>query len=156
MLSTRRTVSPDNFASPNRWVFYRTNRIEGDTPVDGNGGPESARNFEVVAPGGEVVFIGATSGTPAPAVAPGLLIIRHAAARGFNLNVAERLGASSEAVDAQVIPLLQSGAVKLPIASVSPFDAIPELHRRFENREIQGRAVIEVGGEAVERLRRKG
>jgi NADPH:quinone reductase-like Zn-dependent oxidoreductase len=59
--------------------------------VDGNGGPESARNFDVVAPGGEVVFIGATSGTPAAAVAPGQLIIRHAAARGFNLNVAERI-----------------------------------------------------------------
>ena len=124
--------------------------------VDGNGGPESARNFDVVAPGGEVVFIGATSGTPAAAVAPGQLIIRHAAARGFNLNVAERIGASSEAVDAQIIPLLQSGALKLPMTSISPFGAVPELHRRFENREIQGRAVIEVGGEAVERLRRKG
>ena len=123
--------------------------------VDGNGGAESARNFEVVAPGGEVVFIGATSGAPAAPVAPGLLIVQHAAARGFNLNVAERLGVSGEALDAQIIPLLQSGAVKLPIASVSPFEAIPELHRRFENREIQGRAVIEVGGEAVERLRRK-
>jgi NADPH2:quinone reductase len=124
--------------------------------VDGDGGAESARNFEVVAPGGEVVFIGATSGTPAAAVAPGQLIVRHAAARGFNLNVAEKIGASGEAVDAQIIPLLQSGAVKLPIASVSPFEAIPELHRRFENREIHGRAIIEVGGEAVERLRRKG
>jgi NADPH:quinone reductase len=124
--------------------------------VDGNGGAESARNFEVVAPGGEVVFIGATSGMPAAATPPGQLIVLHAAARGFNLNVAERIGASAEAVDAQIIPLLQSGAVKLPITSVSPFEAIPELHRRFENREIQGRAVIEVGGEAVERLRRKG
>lgn len=124
--------------------------------VDGDGGPETARNFDAVAPGGEVVFIGATSGTPAAAVPPGQLIVRHAAARGFNLNVAERIGASGEAVDAQIIPLLQSGAVKLPITSVSPFESIPELHRRFENREIHGRAVIEVGGEAVERLRRKG
>lgn len=124
--------------------------------VDGNGGAETARNFEVVAAGGEVVFIGATSGAPAAPVAPGLLIVRHAAARGFNLNVAERFGVSGEALDDQIIPLLQSGAVKLPIASVSPFEAIPELHRRFENREIHGRAVIEVGGEAVERLRRKG
>ena len=123
--------------------------------VDGDGGPESARNFDAVAPGGEVVFIGATSGMPAAPVPPGQLIIRHAAARGFNLNVAERIGTSGEAVDAQIIPLLLSGAVRLPITSVSPFEAIPELHRRFENREIFGRAVIEVGGEAVERLRRK-
>jgi len=124
--------------------------------VDGDGGPESARNFEAVAPGGEVVFIGATSGVPAASVAPGQLIVRHVAARGFNLNAAERIGASGEAVDAQIIPLLQSGAVKLPITSVNPFESIPELHRRFEHREIHGRAVIEVGGEAVERLRRKG
>jgi NADPH2:quinone reductase len=123
--------------------------------VDGDGGSESGRNLDALAPGGEVVFIGATSGTPAAPVAPGLLIVRHVAVRGFNLNVAERIGASGEAVDAQIIPLLQSGAVKLPITSVSPLEATPELHRRFENREIHGRAVIEVGGETVERLRRK-
>lgn len=123
--------------------------------VDGNGGEASARDFEVVAAGGEVVFIGATSGAPAAAVFPGQLIVKHAAARGFNLPVAERIGESGEAVDARIVALLRSGEIKAPITSISPFEAIPELHRRFENREIHGRAVIEVGGEAVERLRKR-
>jgi NADPH2:quinone reductase len=124
-----------------------------DLIVDGNGGGESVRNFDVIAPGGEVVFIGATSGAPAASVAPGFLIVKHAAVRGFNLNIAEHLGRSSEIVDEQIFALLRSGEIKLPLTSVDPFESIPELHRRFENREIQGRAVIEVGGDAVERLR---
>ena len=126
-----------------------------DLSVDGNGGTESGRNFDVIAPAGEVVFIGATSGTPSAAVAPGLLIVRHAAVRGFNLNVAEELGRPAAAVDAEIVGLWRAGEIKLPLTSVSPFEAIPELHRRFENREIQGRAAIAVGGEAVEALRRR-
>ena len=127
-----------------------------DLVVDGNGGEASARNFDVIAPGGEVVFIGATSGTPSAPVSPGLLIVKHAAARGFNLVAAERFGLPVEDVDSAIVALLRSGEIKLPMTSVSPFESIPELHRRFENREIHGRAVIEVGGEAVERLRRIG
>jgi NADPH2:quinone reductase len=123
--------------------------------VDGDGGEASRRNFDVVAAGGEVVFIGATSGVPSAPVVPGQLIVGHAAARGFNLPVAETLGAPAADVDAQIVALLQSGEVKAPIASVSPFEAIPDLHRRFEARQIQGRAVIEVGGEAVEGMRRR-
>jgi hypothetical protein len=38
------------------------------------------------------------------------------------------------------------------ISPFGPFRTAPPLRER----EIQGRAVIEVGGEAVERLRRKG
>lgn len=37
MLSTRRSVTYDFFSSPNRWVIYRSNLIEGETPVEGNG-----------------------------------------------------------------------------------------------------------------------
>jgi hypothetical protein len=37
MLSTKRSVSRDYFSTPNRWVFYRSNMVEGATPVEGNG-----------------------------------------------------------------------------------------------------------------------
>lgn len=37
MLSTNRSVSYDYFAAPNRWVIYRSNVVEGETPVEGNG-----------------------------------------------------------------------------------------------------------------------
>lgn len=37
MLSTAHTVTHDYFAAPNRWVFYRTGLVEGDTPVEGDG-----------------------------------------------------------------------------------------------------------------------
>ncbi len=37
MLSTRRSVERDFFAAPNRWVIYRSNLVEGETPVEGAG-----------------------------------------------------------------------------------------------------------------------
>lgn len=37
MLSTKRVVERDYFASPNRWVIYRSNLAEEETPVEGNG-----------------------------------------------------------------------------------------------------------------------
>jgi hypothetical protein len=37
MLSTKRSVDHDFFAAPNRWIAYRSNLVEGETPVEGNG-----------------------------------------------------------------------------------------------------------------------
>lgn len=37
MLSTKRTVERDYFSAPNRWVIYRSNLVEGEVPVEGNG-----------------------------------------------------------------------------------------------------------------------
>lgn len=37
MLSAERNIVYDYFAAPNRWVIYRTNQVEGATPVEGDG-----------------------------------------------------------------------------------------------------------------------
>lgn len=37
MLSPIRTVERDMYNAPNRWVFFRSNNIEGSPPVEGNG-----------------------------------------------------------------------------------------------------------------------
>ena len=37
MLSTMRSISRDYFETPNRWVVWRSNLVEGATPVEGNG-----------------------------------------------------------------------------------------------------------------------
>lgn len=37
MLSPVRTVERDMYSAPNRWVFYRSNNVEGAAPVEGNG-----------------------------------------------------------------------------------------------------------------------
>jgi len=37
MLTDARSIERDYFSAPNRWVFYRTNLVEGATPVEGNG-----------------------------------------------------------------------------------------------------------------------
>jgi hypothetical protein len=37
MLGTNRTVSRDYFGAPNRWVIYRSNQVDGEAPVEGDG-----------------------------------------------------------------------------------------------------------------------
>jgi hypothetical protein len=37
MLGTKRSVERDYFSTPNRWVVYRSNAIEGTTPIEGDG-----------------------------------------------------------------------------------------------------------------------
>lgn len=37
MLTPQRRTESDNYRAPNRWVFYRSNGLDGPTPVEGNG-----------------------------------------------------------------------------------------------------------------------
>lgn len=37
MLGADRVIERDLFAAPNRWVIYRSNLIDGDTPIEGDG-----------------------------------------------------------------------------------------------------------------------
>lgn len=59
MLSTKRSIERDYFAAPNRWVIYRSNQVEGDAPVEGDGiytyVNEAVGDTSVAARGGLVV-----------------------------------------------------------------------------------------------------
>lgn len=37
MISRKRRLETDFYRAPNRWVFYRTNNVDGEPPVEGNG-----------------------------------------------------------------------------------------------------------------------
>lgn len=37
MITRKRRLETDFYRAPNRWVFYRTNNVDGDPPIEGNG-----------------------------------------------------------------------------------------------------------------------
>jgi NADPH2:quinone reductase len=117
-----------------------------DVIVDGNQGPQAEKNYEVIAPGGHIIYIGATAGAPAADVSPRKLIYKSAFMGGFNLTVLEKRRGDARD-NALVLDRIRTGRWKVPISDVVELEDVPELHRRFARRELKGRVAIRVGGE---------
>ncbi|MDA0366999.1 MAG: zinc-binding alcohol dehydrogenase family protein [Proteobacteria bacterium] len=115
-----------------------------DIIVDGNQGPDAPKNYEVIAPGGHCIYVGATAGSPAPEIPVSTLIFKSAFVGGFNLPLLETRGARD---NADVLRKVIDGTWKVPISEEVTLDDVPDLHRRFAARQVKGRAVIRVGGE---------
>jgi NADPH2:quinone reductase len=115
-----------------------------DVILDGNGGPNAARNLELIGVLGRLVYIGATAGAPAPAVPTPVLIARCFSVSGVDLRSAEtKLGRVADTV---INEAFLAGRWRAPLSEVVPLSAVADLHRRLEARELMGRVVIEVGG----------
>jgi len=127
-------------------VMEITKGLGVDVIVDGNQGPEADKNYEVVAPGGHVIYIGATAGAPAPDVSPRKMIYKSAFMGGFNLTVLEKRRGDARD-NALVLERIRSGRWTVPISEEVTLEQVPDLHRRFARREIKGRVVVRVGGE---------
>lgn len=116
-----------------------------DVILDGNGGANAQKNWDLIGLLGRIVHVGATSGSPAPAVPPALLIAKSFSVGGIELRSVEaKLGYVGEK---PILDAIVSGQWRVPISEVVPLEQVASLHARLENREIMGRAVIEVNGE---------
>jgi NADPH2:quinone reductase len=113
-----------------------------DVVLDGNGGGSAARNYELIAPNGRIVYLGATTGVTPDAVTVPLLIAKSFSVAGFNLNSIEptRLATDETALWRK----LSSGTLRFPVSDIVGLEGAVELHRRFEARELMGRALIRV------------
>lgn len=118
--------------------------------IDGAGGAAALRNIELLAPLGACVFLGASSGTQAPAFAPRLLIGGATRVAGFNLPVVERALGDAAEVDAEITDRLRAGTLRMPIGRIATLEETPELHRALEARELTGRTVIRIHPEGAE------
>lgn len=116
-----------------------------DVILDGNGGPQAALNYGLVAPLGRVLYLGAMAGANPPPVPVELLVERSFSVGGMTLRQVE-VAAGSEA-DREMIEAIRNGRWRLPVGEVVPLAEVAALHRRLEARQVRGRAVIEVGGE---------
>ncbi len=154
--SAEKIVWAGQHADADLWLDYRADKEwpkkvkeftagrGADFIFDGNQGPDTPKNFEALAQLGQVVFIGAMAG-PAPEVKIPQLIVGSFGIRGFQ--VPHGMALTKGAEFKEIIPKLESGAWKFPIAAPAPLEQVAELHRAHEARTILGRGIISVGGE---------
>jgi NADPH2:quinone reductase len=116
-----------------------------DLIVDGVAGPDSAKNYDAVAPLGQVVYIGAIAGFPPPVDISRQLYAKTIAVRGYVVYVAMAATRGSE--KPAIHEALRTGRWRVPIVATVPLEAVPQLHERFEKRDLYGKTLIEVGGE---------
>jgi NADPH2:quinone reductase len=116
-----------------------------DLIVDGVAGENAPLNLEALAPLGQVIYIGAIGGTAPPVDVSSQLYAKSLGVRAFLVYVAMQETAGVERP--AILDALRSGRLKVPITGVWQLDQVAELHRRFENRELIGKQVIEIGGE---------
>lgn len=116
-----------------------------DVIIDGNGGANAQSNWDLIGVLGRLIHVGATSGTPAPAVPPAVLIGKSFSVGGFELRSVEaKLGHIG---DKPILDAIVGGQWRVPLSEVVPLEQVAALHARLENRQVMGRAVIEVNGE---------
>lgn len=117
-----------------------------DVIVDGVQGPNAARNYDACAPLGNVIYIGAMGGMAPPADIS-LIIGKSISVTGFVQFFHQ--ARTRQAEDAEIEEKLATGQWRIPIERVASLDETPAMHAAFENRELFGRTLIEVGGEDV-------
>ena len=118
-----------------------------DVIIDGNGGPNAAHNYELIAPLGRIIYIGATAGSyPEPVSIP-TLIGGSFSVGGLTLTQVE--ADESGDVDRHIVNRIVAGDWRVPVSETVELEEVPELHRRLESRQVMGRAVIRVGGDGA-------
>ena len=115
-----------------------------DVIIDGNSGPNAARNYEAVGNLGQIIYTGAMAG-PAPEVSIPMLIGRSISVTGFVVTFHEARDPLSGRAETE--DRLARGEWLIPVQIIGELDDVAELHRRFENRELCGRTLIRIGGE---------
>ncbi len=118
-----------------------------DVIIDGNGGPDTAKNYDAIAPNGLVLIMGATAGRDGRGadVPLELLMKKSFKVGAMSLTV---LGPDLKGRDeALMLDAVRSGRWRIPITDVVELEDVPDLHARFERRETMGRPVIRVGGD---------
>lgn len=115
-----------------------------DVVIDGNAGPDAPRNYEAVAPLGNVIYLGAMAGQ-APPVNISQLIGKSFSVTGFVQFFHQARSRGVE--EAGIRAALSSGRWRIPIERVFPLEDVPLAQSLFEARKLMGRSLIEVGGE---------
>jgi NADPH2:quinone reductase len=116
-----------------------------DLIVDGVAGAGAVKNYDALAPLGQVIYIGGWAGSAPPVDISRQLFGKSIAVRGFVVYTAR--AATKGAELPAIHEALRSGRWRAPITGVFPLEETPALHARMENRELYGKTLIEVGGE---------
>ena len=115
-----------------------------DVIVDGNAGPQANLNYEICAPLGSVIYIGAIAGH-APDVNISMLISKAISVTGFVVPLHEATTAQAERKE--ILAKLAAGEWVIPIETIASLEQVPAIHAQFEARKLFGRTLITVGGD---------
>ena len=116
-----------------------------DLIVDGIAGPDAPKNYDALAPLGQVIYIGAIGGYAPKVDISRQLYAKTIAVRGFVLYVAKDETQGRETP--QIHESLRSGRWKIPISRVWEFEEVAELHRLFEERKLLGKQLVRANGD---------
>ena len=108
------------------------------------GAPNLEANLGALATDGRIVFIGVGAGAKAELNVLAVMGKR-ATIRGSTLRARplEEKAATARAMEKHVLPLLQSGAVRVPVAATFPLDDVAAAYQRFTAGGKLGKIVLE-------------
>ncbi len=109
------------------------------------GAPNLAGNLKALATAGRIVVIGVGGG---PKAELNLLALmgKRATLRGSTLRARprEEKAAAARAVEREVLPLFEQGALRVPVAASYPLDEVEKAYEHFEARGKLGKIVLTV------------
>ncbi len=116
-----------------------------DLVIDSLGGDILPRSIDLLKTYGHTINIGEAAGYPDFDIRP-KLYENSTSLAGFEVIHAMRVPGLWEQGVNTVLEQLMSGALEMPIEQVFPFDAVHDLHRKFESRTVSGKLLLQVAG----------
>ncbi len=109
------------------------------------GAPNMAANLEALATGGRISVIGVMAGAQID-LGLHVLMLQRAVLRGSTLRTRplEEKAAAARAVERHVLPLFETGRLRVPIAATYPLDQAAEAYQRFASGGKFGKIVLTV------------
>jgi len=114
-----------------------------DLVIDSLGGDFLPRSIELLKTYGHVINIGEAAGYPDFDIRP-KLYENSTSLAGFEVLHATRRADLWQNGIEEVLGALMSGALEMPVEQVFPFDAVHDLHRKLESREVSGKLLLQV------------
>ena len=132
-LGAERVVAPDDFAEHGPF----------DVILELVGAPNLEANVKALATGGRIVVIGVGGGAKGELNLVALMG-RQGRIQGSTLRARplEEKAATARAVERHVLPLVEAGAVEVPVAATLPLDEAPEAYERFAAGGVLGKIVL--------------
>ena len=132
-LGARRAIAPDGFEEHGEF----------DVVLELVGAPNLAANVASIATGGRIVVIGVGAGAKAELNLVALMGKRgRIMASTLRARPLEQKADATRKVEKHVLPLVESGAVKVPVAETFPLDDAEAAYERFANGGKLGKIVI--------------
>jgi putative PIG3 family NAD(P)H quinone oxidoreductase len=136
-----RVLAPEEFAEHGPF----------DVVLELVGAPNLAANLEALATGGRICVIGVGAGAKAELNLLALMGKR-ATLRGSTLRARplEEKAAAMRAVERHVLPLLEAGAVRVPVAETYPLERADEAYERFAAGGKLGKVVLTTSAQGTD------